>query len=139
MYMRMYMSSSFAAEGHLACRAAIAPPLPRVVKYVTEPKGKAALIHLLGECGEVVPEAPYSLERLIDRYDDFKRWSTTQRSELLLRLHARGVRAPLRRLRTHGLLLGRLELGAELEVARACPRQHAWMASRPPREHNCAG
>ena len=48
----------------------IAPPLPRVVKYVTEPKGKAALIHLLGECGEVVPEAPYSLERLIDRYDE---------------------------------------------------------------------
>ena len=48
----------------------IAPPLPRAVKYVTEPKGKAAMIHLLGECGEVVPEAPYSLEKLIDKYDD---------------------------------------------------------------------
>eukprot|EP00562_Extubocellulus_spinifer_P002815 CAMPEP_0178486214 /NCGR_PEP_ID=MMETSP0696-20121128/8692_1 /TAXON_ID=265572 /ORGANISM="Extubocellulus spinifer, Strain CCMP396" /LENGTH=884 /DNA_ID=CAMNT_0020113871 /DNA_START=200 /DNA_END=2854 /DNA_ORIENTATION=+ len=48
----------------------IAPPLPRAVKYVSEPKGKAALVHLLGECGEVVPEAPYSLEKLIDQYDD---------------------------------------------------------------------
>jgi len=50
----------------------IAPPLPRAVKYATEQKGKAALINLLGECGEVVPEAPYSLEKLIDKYDDLR-------------------------------------------------------------------
>lgn len=34
-----------------------------------EAKGKASLIYLIGECGDVVPEAPYCLEKLIDSYD----------------------------------------------------------------------
>ncbi len=50
----------------------IAPPLPRALKYVTESSGKTSIIYLLGECGDVVREAPYCLEKLIDSYDNIK-------------------------------------------------------------------
>ena len=55
---------------HKSLETLIAPPLVRSVKYVTESSGKAAIIYLLGECGEIVKEAPYALEKLIDSYDE---------------------------------------------------------------------
>jgi AP-4 complex subunit beta-1 len=55
---------------HPVLKTVIAPPLPRSLKYVHEPTGKASIIYLLGECGDIVREAPYSLEKLIDTYDD---------------------------------------------------------------------
>ena len=55
---------------HPSLKTVVAPPLPRTLKYVTEPSGKASVIYLLGECGETVREAPYALEKLIDTYDD---------------------------------------------------------------------
>jgi AP-4 complex subunit beta-1 len=54
---------------HPELKDAIAPPLPRTLRYIQEPRGKASIIYLLGECGDVVPEAPYTLEKLIDQYD----------------------------------------------------------------------
>jgi hypothetical protein len=54
---------------HKSLETLIAPPLVRSIKYVTESSGKAAIIYLLGECGEIVKEAPYALEKLIDSYD----------------------------------------------------------------------
>lgn len=50
----------------------VSPPLPRALRYITEPMGKASVIFLLGECGESIPEAPYALERVIDSYDNIK-------------------------------------------------------------------
>lgn len=55
---------------HPLLKEAIAPPLARSLKYVQEASGKASIVYLLGECGDVVPEAPYCLEKLIDGYDD---------------------------------------------------------------------
>ena len=46
--------------------------LVRTLKYVREPVGKASIIYLLGECGDVVQDAPYALEKLIDTYDSLK-------------------------------------------------------------------
>lgn len=46
--------------------------LVRTLKYVQEPMGKASIIYLLGECGDIVNDAPYALEKLIDTYDDIK-------------------------------------------------------------------
>jgi len=57
---------------HPSLKGVISPPLPRALRYMVEGRGKASLIHLLGECGDVVPEAPYSLEKLIDSYDTIK-------------------------------------------------------------------
>ena len=57
---------------HPALKTMVAPPLPRTLKYVSEPSGKASVIYLLGECGESVREAPYALEKLIDSYDDIQ-------------------------------------------------------------------
>eukprot|EP00804_Cyclotella_cryptica_P011817 CCRYP_015344-RA/>CCRYP_015344-RA protein AED:0.06 eAED:0.08 QI:0/0/0/1/1/1/2/0/731 len=48
----------------------ISAPLPRALKYITEPSGKAALIFLLGECGDSIVEAPYVLEKVIDSYEN---------------------------------------------------------------------
>jgi hypothetical protein len=46
--------------------------LVRTLKYVQEATGKASIIYLLGECGEIIQDAPYALEKLIDTYDDLK-------------------------------------------------------------------
>lgn len=55
---------------HPALREMVAVPLARSLKYVTEPTGRASLLHLLGDCGDVIPAAPYVLEKLIDSYGD---------------------------------------------------------------------
>lgn len=57
---------------HTSLKPVAATSLVRTLKYVQEPKGKASVIFLLGECGDIVPEAPYALEKLIDSYDDIK-------------------------------------------------------------------
>lgn len=48
----------------------ISAPLPRALKYINEPTGKASIIFLLGECGADITEAPYALEKVIDSYDN---------------------------------------------------------------------
>lgn len=50
----------------------VSPPLVRSLKYMTDPTGKAAVIYLLGECGDKIPQAPYALEKLIDSYDQLE-------------------------------------------------------------------
>ena len=50
-------------------REHVAPPLPRALKYTTDPIGKASIIWLLGELSDISNEAPYVLEKLIDAYD----------------------------------------------------------------------
>ncbi len=50
----------------------ISAPLPRALKYINEPTGKASIIFLLGECGEDITEAPYALEKVIDSYDSIE-------------------------------------------------------------------
>jgi len=46
--------------------------LTRTLKYVDEGEGKASIIWLLGECCDLVQDAPYALEKLIDDYDNLK-------------------------------------------------------------------
>lgn len=55
---------------HPSLKTTVAPPLTRTLKYTTEPAGKASIIYLLGECGDLVRDAPYALEKLIDTYDE---------------------------------------------------------------------
>ena len=55
---------------HAPLKPLVAPPLARSLKYVAEPAGKASVLYLLGECGDIVPQAPYALEKLIDAYDE---------------------------------------------------------------------
>lgn len=50
----------------------ISPPLIRSLKYMNDSKGKASLIYLLGECGELIRNAPYAIEKFIDSYDSIK-------------------------------------------------------------------
>ncbi len=57
---------------HPRLKEVIAPPLPRALRYMTEDNGKVSIIYLLGECGDIINEAPYSLEKLIDSYEDIK-------------------------------------------------------------------
>lgn len=57
---------------HPSLKPIIAPPLSRGLKYIDEPSGKASIVFMLGECGDIVNEAPYALEKLIDSYDDIK-------------------------------------------------------------------
>jgi len=57
---------------HPRLREVIAPPLPRALRYMTEDSGKTSIIYLLGECGDIVSEAPYCLEKLIDSYEEIK-------------------------------------------------------------------
>lgn len=64
------LSAILRKHGNL--RELIAPPLPRALRYMSESSGKASIIYLLGECGEIVPEAPYCLEKLIDSYEKIK-------------------------------------------------------------------
>ena len=54
---------------HPSLKGIIYPPLPRALKYISKPQGKTSIIYLLGECGDELTEAPYSLEKLIDSYD----------------------------------------------------------------------
>ena len=50
----------------------MAPPLPRALRFVDDPRGKASIIWLLGELGDQISEAPYALEKLINKYDSLK-------------------------------------------------------------------
>lgn len=63
---------TYIVRKHPSLKTVVAPPLPRTLKYVSEPSGKASVIFLLGECGESVREAPYALEKLIDSYEDIE-------------------------------------------------------------------
>lgn len=55
---------------HAELKPVASASLARTLKYVNEPSGKASIIFLLGECGDIIPEAPYALEKLIDNYDN---------------------------------------------------------------------
>lgn len=55
---------------HPSVIAVVSATLPRALRYISEPTGKASIIFLLGEYSESVTEAPYALERLIDTYDN---------------------------------------------------------------------
>lgn len=57
---------------HSSFKEIAAPPLSRCLKYIEETSGKTSIIYLLGECGDIVNEAPYALEKLIDSYDELK-------------------------------------------------------------------
>ncbi len=46
--------------------------LARTLRYVQEASGKASIIWLLGECCDILPDAPYALEKVIDSYDTIK-------------------------------------------------------------------
>ena len=46
--------------------------LVRTLRYVDEGEGKASIVWLLGECCDLVQDAPYALEKLIDDYDTLK-------------------------------------------------------------------
>jgi AP-4 complex subunit beta-1 len=48
----------------------VSAPLPRALRFITEPIGRSNVIFLLGEYGESIAEAPYALERVIDSYDN---------------------------------------------------------------------
>ena len=55
---------------HPSLKEVAAPPLSRCLKYIEETSGKTSIVYLLGECGDIVNEAPYALEKLIDSYDE---------------------------------------------------------------------
>ncbi|KAL7540512.1 hypothetical protein ACHAXR_010922 [Thalassiosira sp. AJA248-18] len=55
---------------HPSIITVVSAPLPRALRYITEPMGKASVIFLLGEYGESITEAPYALEKVIDSYDN---------------------------------------------------------------------
>eukprot|EP00559_Dactyliosolen_fragilissimus_P003996 CAMPEP_0184858358 /NCGR_PEP_ID=MMETSP0580-20130426/3480_1 /TAXON_ID=1118495 /ORGANISM="Dactyliosolen fragilissimus" /LENGTH=1088 /DNA_ID=CAMNT_0027354473 /DNA_START=179 /DNA_END=3445 /DNA_ORIENTATION=+ len=57
---------------HPSLKPLVSPPLPRALKYMKESAGKTSIVYLLGECGDIVPEAPYAIEKLIDSYDKIK-------------------------------------------------------------------
>eukprot|EP00934_Nitzschia_sp_Nitz4_P004086 Nitzschia sp. Nitz4//scaffold246_size28974//20458//23101//NITZ4_008086-RA/size28974-snap-gene-0.4-mRNA-1//-1//CDS//3329543924//4076//frame0 len=57
---------------HAELKPVAATSLVRTLKYVQEPSGKASILFLLGECGDIIPDAPYALEKLIDNYDSIK-------------------------------------------------------------------
>ena len=58
------------ARRHPSIVTVVSAPLPRALKYISEPIGKASVIFLLGEYGESIAEAPYALEKVIDSYDN---------------------------------------------------------------------
>jgi len=58
---------------HPALRGHVAPALPKALRHVADPHGKAAVIWMLGESGDILVEAPYALEKLIDGYPSIGR------------------------------------------------------------------
>jgi AP-4 complex subunit beta-1 len=57
---------------HPDLKAVCSMSLARTLKYLNEPSGKASIIWLLAECCDIINDAPYALEKLIDNYDDLK-------------------------------------------------------------------
>jgi len=53
---------------HASLQDIVAHRLPRALRYISEPTGRASVIWLLGETGSQVKEAPYALEKLVDEY-----------------------------------------------------------------------
>jgi len=53
---------------HPSLKDLITHRLPRALKYVTESKGKCAVLFLLAEFGDSISSAPYAIEKLIDSY-----------------------------------------------------------------------
>lgn len=54
---------------HPELKAVCSMSLARTLRYVQEASGKASIIWLLGECCDILQDAPYALEKLIDSYD----------------------------------------------------------------------
>ena len=50
--------------------ANVIPSIESCVDLITEPNGRAALIWILGEYGENIPDTPYILEPIIDSFDE---------------------------------------------------------------------
>lgn len=48
----------------------VLPALPRCLRLIENPKGKAAVVFMLGEFGVDMRQTPYLLESLIETYDD---------------------------------------------------------------------
>jgi len=57
---------------HPDLKPVCSPSLARSLRYIEEGEGKASIIWMLGECCDLVNEAPYALEKLIDDYDNLK-------------------------------------------------------------------
>eukprot|EP00536_Pseudo-nitzschia_multiseries_P010014 jgi/Psemu1/24751/gm1.24751_g len=57
---------------HPDLKPVCSPNLARSLRYIEEGEGKASIIFLMGECCDIVQEAPYALEKLIDDYDNLK-------------------------------------------------------------------
>jgi len=57
---------------HPDLKPVCANSLARTLRYVDEGEGKSSIIWLLGECCDLVNDAPYALEKLIDDYDNLK-------------------------------------------------------------------
>lgn len=55
---------------HPSIISVVSAPLPRALRYITEPAGTSSIIFLLGEYGDSISEAPYALERVIDSYEN---------------------------------------------------------------------
>lgn len=55
---------------HPSIITVVSAPLPRALRYITEPVGTSSIIFLLGEYGDSISEAPYALERVIDSYEN---------------------------------------------------------------------
>ena len=89
---------------HSNLKELIAPPLPRALKYMSESNmsGRTSIIYLLGECGDIVEEAPYSLEKLIDSYDSI------QSTEVKIALLTSTMKLFLKRAPEVQRMLGRL-------------------------------
>eukprot|EP00520_Triparma_pacifica_P006142 CAMPEP_0118672500 /NCGR_PEP_ID=MMETSP0785-20121206/22574_1 /TAXON_ID=91992 /ORGANISM="Bolidomonas pacifica, Strain CCMP 1866" /LENGTH=791 /DNA_ID=CAMNT_0006567467 /DNA_START=16 /DNA_END=2388 /DNA_ORIENTATION=+ len=50
---------------HHTMRSIVAPVLPRCMKFITDERGLASVVWMMGEFGEIITEAPYALERMI--------------------------------------------------------------------------
>jgi len=96
---------------HKTLKELIAPPLPRALKYMTENSGKTSIIYLLGECGDIVDEAPYSLEKLINSYD------TIQSPNVKIALLTSTMKLFFQRAPEVQKMLGRLLLKATEDVS----------------------
>lgn len=46
----------------------VVPALQRILRTVKSPEGKVAVVWMIGEYGDEIPDAPYILEDLIDEY-----------------------------------------------------------------------
>jgi AP-4 complex subunit beta-1 len=57
---------------HPELKSVCSMSLARTLRYVQEATGKASIIWLIGECCDILQDAPYALEKVIDSYDTIK-------------------------------------------------------------------